>query len=113
VDPERRRLTAVPAPGTAPARGAALPARAGGLERLALAGLLLLLVACAIGLATEVRRNARLEARVAELGGELSAARTALGAHEARLEEVRGAVARLNALVQSDPVAPPAREPEP
>ena len=77
-------------------------------ERLALGLLAALLVACAIGFGVERSRNARLEAQVGELGGELAAARAALAAHEARLEEVRGAVARLHALVQADPLAPPA-----
>ena len=67
-----------------------------------------LLVLCAIGLATERIRNARLEGRVAELSGELDATRATLGAYEARLDEVRGAVARLHALVQRDPVQTPA-----
>ena len=71
-----------------------------------LAALGALLVLCAIGLATEWIRNARLEARVAELSGELDATRATLGAYEARLDEVRGAVARLHALVQGDPAAP-------
>jgi hypothetical protein len=82
-------------------------------ERLALGLLAALLAACAVGLAAELRRNARLEARQAELSGELASARAALDAHEARLEQVRGAVARLHALVQGDPLATPAGEPRP
>ncbi len=108
-----RKLAAVPPAGPAPARGAGAPARPGRRERLALAALAALLVACAIGLATELSRNARLEARLAELSGELVRTRAALGAHEARLDEVRSAVARLDALVQGDPLAPPAGEPRP
>jgi len=80
-------------------------------ERLLLAVLGALLVVCAIGLATERIRSARLEGRVAELSGELDATRATLGAYEARLDEVRGAVARLHALVQGDPVAPAPDEP--
>ena len=75
-------------------------------ERLVLAVLGALLVVCAIGLATERIRSARLEGRVSELSGELDATRATLGAYEARLDEVRGAVARLHDLVQGDPVAP-------
>jgi len=85
-----------------------VPARPSRRERAALAALAALLAACAIGLAVQLSRNARLEAQVGELGGELAAARAALVTHEARLEEVRGAVARLHALVQADPLAPPA-----
>jgi len=97
------------------ARPPGAPARPGPRERAALAVLAVLLVACAIGLALQLSRNARLEAQLGELGGELAAARAALSAHEARLEEVRGAVARLHALVQADPLAPPAASapPEP
>jgi hypothetical protein len=80
---------------------------------VALGALAALLVACAIGLATEFSRNARLEERLRELSGELGATRAALEAHEARLDEVRGAVARLHALVQADPLAPPADAPQP
>ena len=66
---------------------------------------------CAVGLATERIRSARLEGQVAELSGELAATRATLGAYEARLDEVRGAVARLHALVQGDPVSPGPDEP--
>jgi hypothetical protein len=108
ADPERK-LAAVPPPGApAPARETDA-ARPGRRERVALAVLAALLGVCIVGLATELVRNARLEGRVAELAGELSATRAALGAYQARLDEVRGAVARLHALVQGDPEAP---EPE-
>jgi hypothetical protein len=102
ADPERR-LAAVPPPGApAPARGAGGP-RPGRRERIALAVLAGLLAVCAIGLAGQLARNARLEGRVAELSGELASTRATLDAYQARLEEVRGSVARLHALVQGDP----------
>jgi hypothetical protein len=102
ADPERR-LAAVPPPqGPAPARGAGTP-RPGRRERIALAVLAGLLAVCAIGLAGQLARNARLEGRLAELSGELATTRASLDAYQARLEEVRGAVARLHALVQGDP----------
>jgi len=108
-----RRLAAVSPAAPAPVRAAGAPARPGRRERVAFAALAALLVVCAIGLATELLRNARLEARLAELSGELSTTRAALGAHEARLDEVRGAVARLNALVQGDPLPAPSGAPQP
>jgi hypothetical protein len=113
ADPERKLSALPPRSAAAPARGAAAPGRPQRRERVAVAVLAALLAASAIGLAMELRRNARLEARLVELSGELVSTRAALGAHEARLDEVRDAVARLNALVQGDPLAAPAGAPEP
>ena len=106
-----RRLSALDPP--APASGGRAAARTppARRERLWLAVLGALLAVCAVGLALERLRSARLEGQVAELSGELDATRATLGAYEARLDEVRGAVARLHALVQRDPAAPGPDEP--
>jgi hypothetical protein len=101
ADPERR-LAAVPPP-RAPAPERDAGARPGRREHIALAVLAGLLAVCAIGLASQLARNTRLEGRLAELSGELASTRASLDAYQARLEEVRGAVARLHALVQVDP----------
>jgi hypothetical protein len=107
------KLAAVPPPTTGPARKpAASPAQPGRRERTRLAVLAALLVVALIGLASELVRNARLEARVASLGAELDATLSRLHAHELRLDEVRVAVAKLHALVQGDPApAPPSPQP--
>ena len=104
-----RRLSAV---GPAPAREAA-PAegRSARGERAALAILGVLLAVSLVGLALSMGRNARLDREVAALSAELDSARSALGAYESRLSEVRDAVARLNALLEGDPGAPAAPEP--
>ena len=106
-----RKLSAVDGPAAVPGKRPAgrTPSSRGPWLLVALLGVLLVL--CAVGLGMERSRSLRLEGRVAELGGELAATRVALEAHEARLDEVRGAVARLHALVQRDPVAP-APEPD-
>jgi hypothetical protein len=92
--------------GQAPEKGTSRGAPPARRERLLLAVLGALLVICAIGLATERIRNVRLEGRVTELSSELETTRATLGAYETRLDEVRGAVERLRALVQRDPAAP-------
>jgi hypothetical protein len=74
---------------------------------VALLVLAALLVVAGIGLASELVRNARLEARVVSLTTELDATLSRLHAHELRLDEVRAAVANLHALVQADPAPPP------
>lgn len=101
-----RKLSAVGSSARAPGEGHRSGAPPAGRERLLLLVLGALLVICAIGLATERIRSGRLEGRVAELSSELEATRATLGAYETRLDEVRGAVARLHALVQGDPTAP-------
>jgi hypothetical protein len=104
-----RKLAAVPA---APApRAAGPPWGAGRRGWTALAALGVLLAIAVAALAAELARNARLEGRVAELSEELATTRSHLGAYAARLDEVRGAVARLHALVRVDPLAPPGGAP--
>jgi len=106
-----RKLSAPDPPAPASLGRAAARTPPARRERLWLAVVGALLVVCAVGLATERIRSARLEGQVAELSGELAATRATLGAYEARLDEVRGAVARLHALVQGDPVSPGPDEP--
>ena len=95
-----RKLSAV---GTAPARSPAEERRAGH-ERALLAILGVLLAVCLVGLALSMGRNARLDRQVTELSSELESTRSALGAYESRLAEVRAAVGRLNALVEGEPL---------
>ena len=107
-----RKLAAVPA-GASP-HGSGAPPAAVRRRPVALAALAGLLVIALAALAAQLTRNARLETRVAELSDELATTRGALGAYASRLEEVRGAVARLHALVEVDPLpAGPAPDPEP
>ena len=110
TDPGRRLSAVGPAPAreAAPAQGRSARARS---ERAALAILGVLLAVSLVGLALAMARNARLDREVTALSAELDSARSALGAYESRLSDVRDAVARLNAVLEGDPGAPAAPEP--
>jgi hypothetical protein len=113
AEPERRAAAPPLRAARSPGAPAAFPPRRQ-RARAALVALAALLAASAVALAMALARNAGLETRLGELSGELAATRAALDAHEARLEQVRGAVARLHALVQQDPLeAPPPTSPPP
>jgi hypothetical protein len=70
----------------------------------ALAGLLALAV---LGFAQQGRRAERLMTRVAGLEAELAASEAALQAHRSHLADVRGAVAKLQDLVEREPAKGP------
>jgi len=100
----------------APAPAAAQVAAARLSSRRSAPVLALLLLAAALGLGYQSWRARGLEGQVTALAGELAGARSALAAHQGRMEEVREAVASLRELVNRDPLAPvpePTREDAP